>query len=149
MVLAISNNCQLRCRNEKLAIKVLAESTLAAQDGCIYYLAAAASLQQWGQAALAFLVLRRSERGLSAAQLCEAVESTLEGSFRVSIYCLCICRGQQHHRPWCSDQHTAEACIGWYCPNEHARRCKMQTCPMVPESGLSRALVCHLSSCVT
>ena len=86
-MLAISNNCQLRCRNEKLAIKVLAESTLAAQDGCIYYLAAAASLQQWGQAALAFLVLRRSERGLSAAQLCEAVESTLEGSFRVSIYC--------------------------------------------------------------
>ena len=75
----------VRCRNEKLAIKVLAESTLAAQDGCIYYLAAAASLQQWGQAALAFLVLRRSERGLSAAQLCEAVESTLEGSFRVSI----------------------------------------------------------------
>ena len=99
MVFAISNNCQLRCRNEKLAIKVLAESTLAAQDGCIYYLAAAASLQQWGQAALAFLVLRRSERGLSAAQLCEAVESTLEGSFRVSIYCLCICGGQQHHRP--------------------------------------------------
>ena len=89
----------LRCRNEKLAIKVLAESTLAAQDGCIYYLAAAASLQQWGQAALAFLMLRRSERSLSAAQLCEAVESTLEGSFRVSAHCRCPCRGQPHHIP--------------------------------------------------
>ena len=87
----------LGCRNEKLAIKVLAESTLAAQDGCIYYLAAAASLQQWGQAALAFLLLRRSERGLSAAQLCEAVESTLEGSFRVSAPCRCAYSGQQDH----------------------------------------------------
>lgn len=71
-------------RNEKLAIQVLAESTLAAQEGCIHYLAAAAGLQQWGQAALAFLALWKSEQGLSAAQLGEAVETTLEDSFRVS-----------------------------------------------------------------
>lgn len=62
---------------------MLAESTLAAQEGCIHYLAAAAGLQQWGQAALAFLALWRSEQGLSGAQLGEAVETTLEDSFRV------------------------------------------------------------------
>ena len=71
------------CRNEKLAIQVLAESTLAAQEGVIHYLAAAAGLQQWGQAALAFLALWRSEQGMSPAQLGEAVESALEDSFRV------------------------------------------------------------------
>lgn len=74
----------LLCRNEKLAIQVLAESTLAAQEGVIHYLAAAAGLQQWGQAALAFLALWRSEQGMSPAQLGEAVESALEDSFRVS-----------------------------------------------------------------
>ena len=58
--------------------KVLAESTLAAQEGCIHYLAAAAGLQQWGQAALAFLTLCEGPSGgMSAAQLGEAVENTL------------------------------------------------------------------------
>ena len=70
-------------RNEKLAIQVLAESTLAAQEGCIHYLAAAAGLQQWGQAALAVLTLWKAEEGMSAAQLIEAVETALEDSFRV------------------------------------------------------------------
>ena len=74
----------LPCRNEKLAIQVLAESTLAAQEGCIHYLAAAAGLQQWGQAALAFLTLHKAGRSLSAVQLSEAIENTLEDSFRVS-----------------------------------------------------------------
>ncbi len=72
------------CRNEKLAIQVLAESTLAAQEGCIHYLAAAAGLQQWGQAALAFLTLYNAEGSLTAVQLSEAIENTLEDSFRVS-----------------------------------------------------------------
>ncbi len=71
------------CRNEKLAIQVLAESTLAAQEAVIQYLAAAAGLQQWGQASLAFLTLQKSEHGLSTHQLSEAIESTLEDSFRV------------------------------------------------------------------
>ena len=70
---------------------MLAESTLAAQEGCIHYLAAAAGLQQWGQAALAVLTLWKSEEGMSAAQLGEAVESTLEDSFRVSARPLVPC----------------------------------------------------------
>jgi len=73
------------CRNEKLAIQVLAESTLAAQEAVIQYLAAAAGLQQWGQASLAFLTLHKSEHGLSTHQLSEAIESTLEDSFRVRV----------------------------------------------------------------
>lgn len=77
---------QLLRRNEKLAIQALAESTLAAQDGCIHYLAAAAGLQQWGQAAVAFLTLRGAgHSGLSAGQLEKAVESALEDSFRVRL----------------------------------------------------------------
>ncbi len=64
---------------------MLAESTLAAQEAVIQYLAAAAGLQQWGQASLAFLTLQKSEHGLSTHQLSEAIESTLEDSFRVRV----------------------------------------------------------------
>ena len=75
-------------RYDKLANEVLADSTVAGGDSSVQYLAAAAALQQWEQAALAFLLLHGAgEEGtpLRRDALSEGVESLLEDKFQVSM----------------------------------------------------------------
>lgn len=74
----------LSARYEKVENELLADSTVAGQDAVMQYLAASAALQQWGQAALAFLLLHTSERPLTADDISAGVESLLEDKFRVS-----------------------------------------------------------------
>jgi hypothetical protein len=63
---------------------LLASSTVAGQDACVHYLAGSAALQQWGQAALAFLLLHTSVRPLAADDISAGLEALLEQQFRVS-----------------------------------------------------------------
>lgn len=76
------------CRYDKLANEVLAESTISGGDSTVQYLASAAALQQWEQAALAFLMLHMTggdgSRRLGADSLAEGVESLLEDTFQAA-----------------------------------------------------------------
>ena len=70
-------------RFEQLANELLADSTLAGQEGTLQYLSACAALQQWAQAALALLVLGRAGRALSEPELQQQAEELLEEHFQV------------------------------------------------------------------
>ena len=72
-------------RYEKLADKVLADSTVAGQEACLQYLASCAALQQWEQSALAYLLLHTAQGPMSVVQLSEGVESLLEETFKVDM----------------------------------------------------------------
>ena len=72
---------QALCRFEQLANELLADSTLAGQEGTLQYLAASAALQQWGQAALALLVLGRAGSALSEPELQQQAEELAGGTF--------------------------------------------------------------------
>ena len=80
--------CWHACRYDKLANEVLAESTISGGDSTVQYLASAAALQQWEQAALAFLLLHMGAgeggRQLSADALAESVENLLEETFQAA-----------------------------------------------------------------
>ena len=70
-------------RFEQLANELLADSTLAGQEGTLQYLSACAALQQWAQAALALLVLGRAGRALNEPELQQQAEELLEEHFQV------------------------------------------------------------------
>ena len=72
-----------------MANEMLANATLAGQEGTLEYLAATAALQQFGQAALALLVLHRASKPLSADALEQGAEDLLEHNFQVRLY-LCM-----------------------------------------------------------
>ena len=66
-----------------MASSMLADTTIAGQEAVVDYLAGAAALEQWAQAALALLLLRASPAPLAAEQLAAAVEALLEQRFQV------------------------------------------------------------------
>ena len=70
-----------------MANEMLADSTLAGQEGSLSYLAGCAALQQWGQAALGLFVLQRAEKPLSEADIQQRAEDLLEDHFQA---CLCL-----------------------------------------------------------
>jgi hypothetical protein len=110
-------------RYDKLANEVLAESTVASGDSTVQYLAACAALQQWEQAALAFLLLHMrggddGARQLSAEALSEGVESLLEDTFQVASCSACHVREPRlvlathlHANFFCADD-NCHACWG-------------------------------------
>lgn len=65
-----------------MASSMLADTTIAGQEAVVDYLAGAAALEQWAQAALALLLLRASPAPLAAEQLAAAVEALLEQRFQ-------------------------------------------------------------------
>jgi len=69
-------------RFEQMASAMLADTTIAGQEAAVDYLAGAAALEQWAQAALALLLLRSAPAPLSAEQLAAAVEALLEQRFQ-------------------------------------------------------------------
>ena len=71
-----------------MANKMLADSTLAGQEGSLTYLAGSAALQQWGQAALGLLVLHRAQRALSQADIQQQAEDLLEDRFQACSLCM-------------------------------------------------------------
>ena len=62
---------------------MLADTTIAGQEGVIEYVANSAALQQFEQTSLAYLMLGRSEQPLGTEGLCIAVEELLEKEFQV------------------------------------------------------------------
>ena len=78
---AQTNYCY--CRFEQMANEMLAETTIAGQEGVIEYVANSAALQQFEQTSLAYLMLRQAQEPLNAKGLCIAVESLLEETFQV------------------------------------------------------------------
>ena len=67
-----------------MANEMLADTTIAGQEGVIEYVANSAALQQFEQTSLAYLMLGRSEHALTTEGLCVAVEELLEKEFQVS-----------------------------------------------------------------
>ena len=76
---------------------MLAKSTIAGQEGVITYLANAAALQQFEQAALAYVLMSEAGRAMGAAGLAAAAESLLEGKFEVSTPFLMGCNQTAQH----------------------------------------------------
>ena len=74
------------CRFDKMANEMLADTTVAGQEGVIEYLAGSAALQQFEQTSLAYLILQQSGKQQNAQALCDAVESTLDKQFKVLVY---------------------------------------------------------------
>ena len=87
----------LGCRFEQMANEMLANSTVAGQEGTLDFLIANAALQQFGQAALALLVLHRSQgTPLTADALEQEAEELLQEHFQVGFWCerevyVCVC----------------------------------------------------------
>lgn len=76
------------CRFEKMANEILAETTIAGQEGVITFLANSAALQQFEQTSLAYLSLMSSDKALDEEGLCSHVEHLLNKEFKVITYCL-------------------------------------------------------------
>jgi len=72
------------CRFEQMANEMLAETTIAGQEGVIEYVANSAALQQFEQTSLAYLVLRQHEGALDVGDVCSEVEHLLEQRFQAS-----------------------------------------------------------------
>ena len=66
-----------------MANEMLADTTIAGQEGVIEYVANSAALQQFEQTSLAYLMLGRSDKPLDTEGLCSAVEELLEKEFQV------------------------------------------------------------------
>ena len=71
-----------------MANEILAETTIAGQEGVISYLADSAALQQFGQTSLAYLALMSSDKNLGEESLCEYIEDLLDREFQVIWFCL-------------------------------------------------------------
>ena len=78
----VATRAGARRRFEQMANSMLADTTIAGQEAVVDYLAGAAALEQWAQAALALLLLRASPAPLAAEQLAAAVEALLEQRFQ-------------------------------------------------------------------
>ena len=70
-------------RFEQMANEMLANATVAGQEGTLDYLSTSAALQQFGQAALALLVLHRAKGPIDAEALEQRAEDLLEDTFQV------------------------------------------------------------------
>ncbi|KAK9789378.1 hypothetical protein WJX73_004782 [Symbiochloris irregularis] len=70
-------------RFEQMANEMLANSTVAGQEGTLDSLVVSAALQQFGQAALALLVMHRAGKPLSAQALEQQAEELLQRQFQV------------------------------------------------------------------
>lgn len=68
-----------------MANEMLADTTIAGQEGVIEYVANSAALQQFEQTSLAYLMLGKAEKPLNVEGLCVAVEDLLEEEFQVSL----------------------------------------------------------------
>ena len=67
-----------------MANEILAETTIAGQEGVIEYVANSAALQQFMQTSLAYLMLRRQEGTMDAESVASGVEQLLEDRFQAS-----------------------------------------------------------------
>lgn len=94
--LLLTGSC-LSCRFEQMANEMLANSTVAGQEGTLGNLVASAALQQFGQAALALLVLHRAGKPLSAAALEQEAEDLLQHHFQVLAHLPGFLSGEAHH----------------------------------------------------
>lgn len=63
---------------------MLADTTIAGQEGVIEYVANSAALQQFEQTSLAYLILRQQDTPLDLEGICFAVEQLLEQRFQAS-----------------------------------------------------------------
>lgn len=70
-------------RFEQMANEMLADTTIAGQEGVIEYVANSAALQQFEQTSLAYLMLSRLQQPTDAEGICKAVEELLEKEFQV------------------------------------------------------------------
>lgn len=73
-----------------MANEILAETTIAGQEGVITYLANSAALQQFEQTSLAYLSLIKSDKPLDEEGLCSHVEQTLNEVFQVETFIICF-----------------------------------------------------------
>ena len=78
---ALNESCY--CRFEQMANEMLADTTIAGQEGVIEYVVNSAALQQFEQTSVAYLMLRQAQEPLNAKGLCIVVESLLEETFQV------------------------------------------------------------------
>ena len=83
----------LACRYERMANDMLARTTVAGQEGVIEYLANSSALQHFEQTALAYLLLQKAGRAVTAAQLASDTEGLLEDRFGVSMATACGTEG--------------------------------------------------------
>ena len=65
-----------------MANEILAETTIAGQEGVIAYLADSAALQQFEQTSLAYVTLMNSDKPLDEEGLCSHVEQLLNEEFK-------------------------------------------------------------------
>ena len=66
-----------------MANEMLADTTIAGQEGVIEYVANSAALQQFEQTSLAYLMLSQLQRPTNTEGVCVAVEELLEKEFQV------------------------------------------------------------------
>ena len=76
-----------------MANDMLARTTVAGQEGVIEYLANSSALQHFEQTALAYLLLQKAGRAVSATQLAADTEGLLEDRFGVSLFTACGTEG--------------------------------------------------------
>jgi len=67
-----------------MANEMLADTTIAGQEGVIEYVANSAALQQFEQTSLAYLILRQHDTPLDVEGICSAIEQLLEQRFQAS-----------------------------------------------------------------
>ena len=72
---------------------MLARTTVAGQEGVIEYLANSSALQHFEQTALAYLLLQKAGKAVSATQLASDTEHLLEDRFGVSMSAACGTEG--------------------------------------------------------
>ena len=77
-----------------MANDMLARTTVAGQEGVIEYLANSSALQHFEQTALAYLLLQKAGRAVSATQLASDTEGLLEDRFGVSMADACVTAGK-------------------------------------------------------
>ena len=77
-----------------MANDMLARTTVAGQEGVIEYLANSSALQHFEQTALAYLLLQKAGRAVSATQLASDTEGLLEDRFGVSMADACVTAGR-------------------------------------------------------
>lgn len=72
-------------RYKTIIAQLLAERTVAGGEGGLEYLATAAGLQQFKQAALVYVLLSGSERAMTADEVAEAAEKLLEEQLQLQV----------------------------------------------------------------
>ena len=101
---------------------MLARTTVAGQEGVIEYLANSSALQHFEQTALAYLLLQKAGRAVSATQLASDTEGLLEDRFGVSMAtlkpgCCVLCKPSVAYSEL---QARLVSCEGHECPVRHS-----------------------------